>query len=377
MNIRSALFARRDFSVHDGTNSHRRATGHDRVGAAATAFRPVLIFFLSCFGTWSVSSAAHAQSVEEFYANKAITLYIGYSVGGGYDLYGRLVARHIGRHIPGNPTVVPVNMEGAGSLRLANWLYSAAPSDGTAVATVNQGVAFVPLLGEREFAEFDPKKFVWIGSANEEVTVCVAMERTGITHFDQLYDQELIIGGTGPGADEYYLHSLLQAVLPIRLRSITGYPGGNEINVAMERGEVDGRCGWSWSSVKLTKPDWLEQGTIRILLQLGLRKHPELPEVPLLMDLATSEQDRQVLRLVMAAGAFGRPFLAPPGVPAERARALEAAFTETLADPQFRAEAELLHAEIRPVSRTDLQALLAEAYATSPEVVERARALLR
>jgi tripartite-type tricarboxylate transporter receptor subunit TctC len=238
-------------------------------------------------------------------------------------------------------------------------------------------VAFVPLFGEREFAEFDPNQFIWIGSANEEVTLCVAMARTGVTQVEQLYDAELIIGGTGPGADEYYLHSLLRGVLPLRLRSITGYPGGSEINLAMERGEVDGRCGWTWSSIKLTRPDWLEQGAINLLLQLGLSKHPELPEVPLISDLASSDRDRTISRLVMAAGAFGRPFLAPPDVPAERATALEVAFVETLADPDFIAEAALLRAEIRPVSAKRLQELLAEAYASPPEIVEETRALLR
>jgi len=323
------------------------------------------------------AAPARAQSVEEFYAGTDITLYIGYSVGGGYDLYGRLVARHIGRHIPGNPTIIPVNMEGAGSLRLANWMYSAAPKDGSAIGTVNQGVPFMPLLGQRDFAEYDPTEFFWLGSANEEVTVCVAMDHTGITRFDQLYDEELIIGGTGPGADEYFLHGLLRGILDVKIRSITGYPGGNEINAAMERGEVDGRCGWSWASVKVTRPDWLENGTINVLLQLGLNKHPELPDIPLIMDLADSERDQQLLRLVMATGPFGRPFLAPPGIPADRAAALEAAFNATIVDPEFLAEAETLRAEVRPVLSPELRQILAEVYMTAPDTVERAREMLK
>ncbi len=342
-------------------------------GICGGVFSAILLVVTTIYAT----APARAQSVEEFYAGTDISMYIGYSVGGGYDLYGRLVARHIGRHIPGNPTVVPINMEGAGSLRLANWMYSAAPKDGSAIATVNQGVPFMPLLGQREFAEYDAAEFFWIGSANEEITVCVAMEHTGISNLDQLYDEELIIGGTGPGADEYFLHGLLRGVLDIQIRSITGYPGGNEINAAMERGEVDGRCGWSWASVKVTRPDWLEQGTINVLLQLGLSKHPDLPDIPLIMDLTDSEQDQQLLRLVMATGPFGRPFLAPPGIPADRAAALEAAFNATVTDPQFLAEAELLRAEVRPVLSPELRQVLAEVYATAPDTVERARALLR
>ena len=341
-----------------------------RNGAPGTALLAALIVFC-------LAVPARAQSVEQFYAGKTLTLYIGLTVGGGYDIYGRLVARHIGRHIPGHPTVVPVNMEGAGSLRLANWLYNAAPKDGTAIGTVNQSIPFVPLIGEAQFTEFDAAKFVWLGSANEEITVCVAMDRTGITRFDQLYDKELIIGGTGPGADEYFLHELIRGLAPVRIRSITGYPGGNEINGAMERGEVDGRCGWNWSSVKVTHPDWLESGTIHVLLQLGLRRHPDMPDVPLIMDLAKTEQDRRTLALVMSSGSFGRPFMAPPGIPADRAAALEAAFDATVADPGFLAEAARARIEIRPILAPDLRRILAEAYATPPDVVERARALLR
>jgi tripartite-type tricarboxylate transporter receptor subunit TctC len=340
---------------------------------------PKIAFGSALIVTFFLVSAppAHSQSVEEFYADNNISLYIGYSVGGGYDLYGRLVARHIGRHIPGNPTVVPINMEGAGSLRLANWMYSAAPKDGSAIGTVNQGVPFMPLLGQRDFTDYEPAEFFWLGSANEEVTVCVAMEHTGITQFDQLYDEELIIGGTGPGADEYFLHGLLRDVLDVQIRSITGYPGGNEINAAMERGEVDGRCGWSWASVKVTRPDWLENGTINVLLQLGLNKHPELPDIPLIMDLADNEQEIRLLRLVMATGPFGRPFLAPPGIPADRAAALVAAFNATIVDPEFLAEAEILRAEVRPVLSPELNQILADVYRTESETVERAREMLR
>jgi tripartite-type tricarboxylate transporter receptor subunit TctC len=324
-----------------------------------------------------LAAPARAQSVAQFYSGKIVTLYIGYSVGGGYDTYGRLVARHIGRHIPGQPTVIPVNMEGAGSLKLMNWLYNAAPKDGTALGTVNQSVPFVPLVGDRNLARFDATKLTWVGSANEEVSVCVAWERTGITRFDQLYDKELIIGSTGPGADEYSLHALVRHTLGAKLKSIVGYAGGNEMNLAMEQGEVDGRCGWAWSSVKTSRQQWVDEGKIRILLQFGLRKHPDLPDVPLIMDLAKNENDRSILRLIMISGIFGRPFIAPPGVPADRAAALEAAFDATVKDPAFLAEARQLRAEITPVSASRLRQLLAEAYATPPAVVERTRTILR
>ena len=324
-----------------------------------------------------IATPAQSQSVEEFYAGKALTLYIGFSVGGGGDVYGRLVARHIGKFIPGQPAVVPVNMGGAGGLSLMNWLNAAAPKDGSAIATVNRGIVFLPLVGAGQSAFFDPRTFTWIGNATDEVLICVAMARTGITTFEQTLERELIVGSTGPGAGEYDFPRLVRAVLGAQFRSISGYPGGNEINLAMERGEVDGRCGWSWSSVRSTRQHWLDEGTINILLQLALRKHPDLPDVPLVMDLAESDEERQVLRLMMMRLALGRPFLAPPGVPADRAAALRSAFDVMVTDPAFLAEAERLRLEINPISGAEIEALLAEAYATPAHIVERARESLR
>ncbi len=318
-----------------------------------------------------------AQSVEEFYSGRALTLYIGFPAGGGYDLYGRLVARHLGNFIPGAPTIVPVNMEGAGSLRLMNWLYWAPPRDGTVFGTVNHGAPFVPLLGDEQFARFDAREYSWIGSANEEVSVCVAWERTGITQFEQLFEQELIVGSTGPGAEEFTLTRLVSTVLGARLRPITGYAGSDEINFAIERGEVDGRCGWTWSSVKSTRQRWLDDGSINVLLQLGLRKHPELPEVPLIMELVENDEQREALYLILAQASLGRPFLAPPDIPADRAAALQAAFDAMVADSEFLADAARMRLEINPVSASVVEALLAEAYSTPQPIVERTRELLR
>jgi len=324
-----------------------------------------------------VATRAEAQSVEQFYTGKTLTFYIGFSVGGGGDVYGRLVARHIGKFILGQPTVVPVNMGGAGGLSLMNWLDTAAPKDGSAIGTVNRGIVFLPLVGAGSSALFDPREFTWIGNATDEVLVCVAMARTGITTFAQTLEQELIVGSTGPGAGEYDFPRLVSAVLGAQFRSISGYAGGNEINLAMERGEVDGRCGWSWSSVRSTRPHWLDEGSINILLQLALRKHPDLPDVPLVMDFAETDEQRQVLRLIMMRVALGRPFLAPPGIPADRAAALRTAFDVMVADAAFLAEAERLRLEINPASGADVEALLAEAYATPPHIIERARESVR
>lgn len=320
---------------------------------------------------------AEGGTVADFYADRVVSLYIGYPAGGGYDVYGRLVANHIGRFLPGNPTVIPVNMEGAGSLRLANWLYNAAPRDGSAFGIVNHGVPFEPLLGSADFAQFDPIEFTWIGSTNDETVVCVAWHSANVVSLDDLYAEEFIIGGTGPGADDFVFPKLLSGVLDVPLRFVTGYAGGNDINFAMERGEVEGRCGWTWSSVKSTRQYWLDDGSITVFLQLGLRRHADLPDVPLIMDFAEDEDERQMLRLIMMRNVLGRPFIAPPNLPPERAEALRDAFDTMVTDPAFLADAARSRLEILPASGETLRELMLEAYANPPELIERTRAILR
>nr|TFG53066.1 MAG: hypothetical protein E4H34_04190 [Hyphomicrobiales bacterium] len=333
------------------------------LGLAALALQPSL--------------PSSAQTPEEFYSGKVVSLYIGYPAGGGYDVYGRVVAHHFGKHIPGHPTVIPVNMEGAGSLRLTNWLFNAAPRDGTALGIVNHGVPFEPLLGNKEFAQFDPMKFTWIGSANNETVVCVAWHSSGVSGFHDLAGREFIIGGTGPGADDFVFPKLLSGVLGAHLRFVTGYAGGNDINFAMERGEVEGRCGWTWSSVKSTRQYWLDDGSINVFLQLGMARHPDLPDTPLILDFAQTEDQQKILRLIMARTILGRPFLAPPDLPETRALALQTAFDSTMQDPEFLAEAAQVHLEIMPIQSAAMVEILREAFATPPDLVEQARELLR
>ena len=306
-------------------------------------------------------------------AQKPVELYIGYSVGGGYDVYARLIARHMGRHLPGSPAIVPKNMEGAGSLRLANWLYKAAPRDGSVIGTIGRGIAFDPLLGGQG-AQFNATQFAWLGSANDEVSLCVAWGNKKIARFDELFSRELIVGGTGATADTDLFPKVINNVLGTKMRVVTGYPGGNDITLAMQRGEVDGRCGWSWSSIKTNHPQWVRDGSINLLVQLSLEKHADLPRVPLIMDFIRSEEQRAILRVVFARQVMGRPFLAPPGVPAERVAALRKALMATLQDPQFLAEAEKLKLEITPVTGEVVQNLVAEVYRTPPEVLKKAAA---
>jgi tripartite-type tricarboxylate transporter receptor subunit TctC len=319
---------------------------------------------------------AQAQSPADFYKGRNVELYIGYSVGGGYDIYARLLAKHMGKHIPGNPNVLAKNMEGAGSLRLANWLYNVAPKDGTAFGIIGRGTGFDPLLG-RKGAQFDATKYTWLGSANNEVSVCVAWHTSGITKFEDLLTKELTVGGTGAAADTDQFPRIMNNMLGTKMKIVTGYPGGNDVGLAMERGEVNGRCGWSWSSVKATHQKWMDEKKIHILVQLALEKHPDLPEVPLVTDLATSDEQRQVLKLVFARQVMGRPFLAPPGIPADRVAALRKAFMDTLQDKDFLADAEKGQLEITPVSGADIQKLVIDTHQTPAEIAKKAGDLLQ
>jgi tripartite-type tricarboxylate transporter receptor subunit TctC len=327
---------------------------------------------LAAFGC---GTAAYAQTVAEFYKGRDVFIEIGYSPGGAYDVYARTVARFLGNHIPGGPTVVPKNVIGDGSLRLADWLYDVAIRDGTEIGTIGRGIAFDPLLGTPE-AAFDPLKFTWLGSANNEVSVCVSWHTSGITRFEDLYSKPMTVGGTGGGSDTDVFPQVLNGVLGTKMKVISGYPGGNDVNLAMERGEVQGRCGWSWSSVVATHPEWVAQHKINILAQLSLSKHPDLPNVPLILDLAKTAEQKQIFKLIFARQVMGRPYLAPPGLPAERARALQQAFRDTMKDPKFLAEAGKQKLEINPVFGPEIEQLLKDTYAMPKTVVAAAARLI-
>jgi tripartite-type tricarboxylate transporter receptor subunit TctC len=320
-------------------------------------------------------AAGWSQSPSEFYKGRNLELYIGYSPGGAYDLYARLLARFMPKHIPGNPTIVPKNMAGAGSLVLANWLYNVAPKDGSTFGTIGRGTAFDPILGNPK-AQFDGTKFTWLGSANNEVSVCVAWHTAGFTKFEELLTRELVVGGTGASADTDQFPKIMNGVLGTRFKIVTGYPGGNEVGLAMERGEVQGRCGWSWSSVKATHQKWYDEKRIHVLVQLALEKHRDLPGVPLVVDLAKNDEQRRILELIFARQVMGRPFLAPPGIPRERAEALRKAFIDTMNDQEFLSAAEKAQMEITPVLGEKVEKLVRDLYATPPDITRKAAALL-
>jgi tripartite-type tricarboxylate transporter receptor subunit TctC len=345
-----------------------------------SAFRaalPALVASLLTTSSVGAESVGDKTSVADFYKNKNIDLYIGFSVGGVYDVNARLLSRFMGRYIPGNPTFVPRQMTGAGSLTLASWLYQAAPKDGSAIGTFARGIAFNPLIGQPAGA-IEAIKFNWLGSTNDEVSICAARRESGVTKFDQVFERELVVGSTGGSGDDDQLPRLVNGVLGTKFRIVRGFPGGAEIKLAMLRGEVSGRCGWSWSSVKATEAEWLKEGSISILVQLSLRRHPDLPDVPLITDYAKTEEARQIFKVALARQAMAWPFAAPPGAPDERVAALRQAFDATLRDPEYLAEAEKLNLEITPVSGERIQSLIADVYrTTSAEMTAKIGAMLK
>jgi tripartite-type tricarboxylate transporter receptor subunit TctC len=315
------------------------------------------------------TQGARSAGVEDFYRGKTVSLLIGYSVGGGYDAYGRLLARHFGKHLPGNPNVVPQNMTGAGSLKAANYLYSVAPKDGSVIGTFSRSQGIAPLLDK---AEFDSTKFTRLGSVTDEVSLCVTRHDAPVKTFNELLATPATFGGEGAGSDPNIFALLYRNVFGAKIKIVTGYPGTNEIQLATERGEVDGLCGLSWSTLKGRYPHWLKDKKANILIQAGIKKQPELPDVPSASELAKQPDQRQILKLMLIGQAMARPFAAPPGIPADRKAALIAAFERTTKDPDFLAEAEKLNFEVNPVNADKLDALLAEAYATPKDVIAKA-----
>jgi tripartite-type tricarboxylate transporter receptor subunit TctC len=324
---------------------------------------------------------ASAQTVAEFYAGKSINVLIGFSAGGGYDAYARTLARHMGRYIPGNPRILPQNMPGAGSLRAVNYLYSVAPKDGTAIGHFAPGVMFEPLLGRpsADIGQFEATKFSWLGSVSKDVSVCAVMTSTGIKSWADMQTKRTIIAASGGGAESDVFPTVLRNMFNLPLKLVTGYPGGTEMILAMERREADGRCGWSWTSLLSRSRALLDNKQINVILQIGLEKdhHPALKDVPLIVDLTDDPQKKAALKVIVARQAIARPFAAPPGVPADRARALRDAFDATMKDPEFLAEAKKLSLDVDPVNGTEVETVIREVYASPPAAVKLAAESMR
>ena len=315
---------------------------------------------------------AGAEEVADFYRGKTITLSVGYSPGGAYDAVARVLARHIRPYIPGNPAVIVKNVPGAGTLSLTNQLYNVAARDGTQFGIIARGMAMEPLIGQSN-TKFDSTKFTWIGSAANEVSMCVTLEGSAVKTWDDALIKPFTVAGNGSGSDPDVFANLLRSLFGMKNRLISGYPGTAEISLAMERGEVDGRCGWSWTSIKAEKAAWLAEKKLNLVVQLALEKARDLPDVPLIVDKAQTEAQRQILELIFSRQTMGRPFVAPPEIPADRRDALRAAFDQTMKDPGFLADAEKSRIEINPVAGDAIDALVKDLYRTPPDVVAQAR----
>jgi len=315
-------------------------------------------------------SIARAQSVEEFYKGKTISLIVGFSVGGGYDLYARHLARFMGDHIPGKPTIVTQNMAGAGSLRAANFLYSAAPKDGTAIGTFSRTTGINPLL--ESGLTYDGTKFAWLGSVTNDVSTCVTWNTSAVKTWNDFLQKPVTLGGQGASSEPDIFANLYKNVFGAKIKLVSGYPGTNEITLAMERGEVEGLCGLSWSTLKTRHAQWLKDKKINILVQAALKKEPEMGDVPLVVDLTKDTEKLQILKLFLTAQEMARPFAAPPGIPEDRKAALIAAFDATMKDSQFLAESAKLNIEVNPVGGKAIDKLLAELYATPKDVIQKA-----
>jgi tripartite-type tricarboxylate transporter receptor subunit TctC len=332
----------------------------------------VLAVSAAAFAATTLATApALADAVEDFYKKKRVTLYVGYSPGGGYDRYSRTLARHMGRHIPGKPSIIVKNRPGAGSMILTNELYNSLPKDGSVFGNVGRGLPQEPLMGTKE-ARYDSTKFTWIGSMNNEVSICASWHKSEIKTVDDMLTKKFVVGGVGPGSDTDTFPTAINNVFGAKIRIVTGYPGGNDINFAIERGELDGRCGWSWSSVKSTCAKWLKDKKIHLLVQMSTEKHPDMPDVPFVLDLAKNADQRATLAFIFSRQAWGRPYMAPPGVPADRAKALQDAFMATMKDPKFLADANKQKLEIAPLSGPKVASLIKQMYDTPRNIVELA-----
>ena len=323
----------------------------------------------------AVALATPSARAADYFAGKSIDLLIGAPAGGGYDIYARALARHYGRHIPGQPVIVSKNMPGAGSARAAGFISTVAPKDGTAIAAIMPGAVMGPLLDEKAEALFDPTKVNYLGTANNGTRVCVSRKDSKIKTFDDAFTQKAAFGGvsSNDSTREYgYMHKNTAGA---QYDVVSGYSGTAEIALAMERGEIDGACGWDWSSFKSQRPDWIRDGRVNLLLQVGLEPNAELTRmgVPSVFKYVKSDEARKVVELVISQQVFQRSYIAPPGLPAEQLETLRSAFDATMSDRQFLNDAEKIRIDVSPLSGAKVQALVQKLYATPKDIVARAR----
>lgn len=324
---------------------------------------------LAALTSWGTPS--FAQPADDAFKGKTITLVVGYGPGGGYDRYGRLLAKYMPAHIPGEPTIVVRNQPGAGSLNALNTVYNSGARDGTSIVHFGPEVAFEPLRNGPGI-KFDPLKLTWLGSMNRQVSIAVTMARSSITSIEQTKQRVVNVGASGSGSQSNLNPYVYNAFLGTQFKVVTGFPGTKEITLAMERGELDGIAGWSWDSLKLERPAWMKSSDVSIILQVSDRRHRELPNVPNIYDLVKSEDDRRVLDVIFAHQLLGRPFVLPPEVPADRVALLRRAFDRSLADAKLIEEADKIRLELDVVDGATITKHVERIFATPKPLLDRA-----
>jgi tripartite-type tricarboxylate transporter receptor subunit TctC len=322
-----------------------------------------------------VSAApVRAADVAEFYRGKTITVVIGYSAGGGYDVFARLLAQHMGRHIPGNPVLVPQNMPGAGSRKAGMFLYEVAAKDGTIIGTIGRNEPIAPLI--EQDVKFDGTKFGWIGSITDDDSICVSWQTSPVKTWQDMQTRPFTVGALAPGDNTVTVALALKNLFGANIRLVKGYPGTTDLFLALERGEIEGACGVSWRPILTQHRDWIAGRKINVLVEVALARDPSLGEVPLITQFVHDPEQLQILSLLIASQAMARPFLAPPGIPEDRKQALRTAFDQTMTDPQFLADAEKAALSVHAMTGSEIDALLKTLYATPKELAaEAARAI--
>jgi tripartite-type tricarboxylate transporter receptor subunit TctC len=335
--------------------------------------RPEVKAFHACCGALLLTAAMAGNAYAQDLSRISIT--VGFTSGGTYDATARLFSRHLGKHLAGNPQIIVQNMPGSGGIVALNHLYNIAPSDGSALALVDGALVFEALFGNPS-VKYDPRQLNWIGSRAKETPTCIVWAERSVATIDQAMEREVVLGAT-IGTRTYNQPRLFNALLGTKFKIVTGYPGGNELTVAMERGETEGWCGWSWTSVKRRVPTWLSEKKVNILVQGALEKSPDLPNVPLAVDLVTNPIDRQILQLMLSDTRIASPLIAPGGMPNQRVHELRTGFDRMMTDPDFTNDAEKLGIEVDPTPGEKLQTAVNEMFTLPVDVLSRAKELLK
>jgi tripartite-type tricarboxylate transporter receptor subunit TctC len=318
---------------------------------------------------WAVLGA-NGTGAQDFYKGKEVTIYTGSAPGGPYDAYARLIARHLVRNIPGNPSVIVQSMPGASGRRMMGYMQNLASKDGTVIAAAQRAVPFDPLT--EPDSHFEAQKFRWLGSANNETNVCMVWHTSALRTFTDLYSKEMVVGTSGPSSTDAIYPNVMNSLFGTKFKVVTGYKGAAETNIAMERGEVDGRCGISWDTLVSLNEGWLREKKIHLLVQFALDKNPELPEVPSVFDFAKTDEQRQILAFWATPNKMGRPFALPPGTPVDRVALMRSAFEATMKDPQLIAEAAKMKLAVDSIGGEEVIKLIDQIYSLPREVIAKA-----